>query len=239
MALPKPKSTSVLEFIVRATIDGQATQNVLHFVPSLAAPAPETAFTLQDGVEAVREFWRTNILPLVNQAYKVEDYIGRELSGTGPNPASDPKTPNVVTVRQFWQTIGGDMDVGGVGEPIIPTFDAIGVKRSTNMNGRNSTSVLRFGGLSVPDILVADGNKLSAAAVVAWTGIKDLLSTVNVDPGIGGDTMAWCLFLRTAALAAPGPLASLTAYAELFNSATVSPFITSQVSRKQRISRGA
>jgi len=235
MALPKMLSTSLIEIVVDATMAGQAIQNVLHYSPVLAAPAPTVTFDLLDAITAFRDSnWRADVIPLMNQAYKVNRYVIRELSGVQPTPVSDPKAPFAITVRQFLELpAGGEDDQGTVVDDYIPTFNAVSYYRNTGMDGRKGAGHVRLGGVSKGQLLVADGQKLSNAAFADYQAIQEDFSVRTVDPGIGGDTIVPCLFLRAKALDTLVPITDMRPYQKLFNSIVTRRLLTSQVSRKQ------
>jgi hypothetical protein len=208
---------------------GQQILNVFHYRRVDPAAPPISDTDLPNVVFDIRENWRALIAATFHDSYSVESYTWRTLTGTIANPSPPP--PSIFTEDFQFVQPGGLLDVGGVGGPALPTFDALGVQKLSNRAGRNFRGSARFG----PHLEAqTDNNSWTPAFIGA---AEPLISTLFVDiytDGFGG-TVEMAIFSRTLALAAPPPFTLLRDLTAKVIGAKLNGFVSSQVSRKASV----
>jgi len=237
MALPKPLSTSCLEIIVQGVMAGQACLNIYHYQGVQPVSGDTLSYDLLDLVTIfATDIWIDDVMPLVSEAYSVERYIGREISGNRYVDPNDPESGVTLEVRQFVELGGGEDDTGDLVGDFLPTFNAATFYMQTNQHGRHGAGHTRVAGLMKTDIKATpEGNKLADARWTAWNAIKADFATRILNPGVGADTAVPCLFWKTPVVKQVIPtIDDMRPYMKLYNTVTTRRLVTSQVSRKAK-----
>lgn len=219
---------AVYEVIVKGSMSNQAVVNVFHYVDEEGSP-PEPNETEENFLASFRLNWRSAVLPKVSNLYFVETYTLRRITGTEVDP--DPPPPNRLIVPFAFQLPGTLDDAGDrLGEP-LPTYAAAGYRKLTSNPTRNGRGSFRLGGLLEED--TTGGNALNAGALVllAPATLEPIRIPVINPPGTRFMLMA--VFSETLALVTPNVTPRNFAFA--VNALALNGFVTSQVSRKQRV----
>lgn len=223
------------ELRILGSADGQAVVNILHARLNIAAPAELAPSDSTAILESLRTEWRDNILPVLGNRYSVKAYelwvIGGAIREDGPNP------PDTFTYRFSYSDtqslVGQPADVGGLVGPFMPTFAAVSVAKK----GSTGTKILRGGMRLSPltelqndNLAGGTGNRLSAAAVAAFDSAIQGLRTFTMNVPQPGETWEWCIASRKRAFDFGIPS---TQWFAPWSSYSVSPLVSSQVSRKE------
>lgn len=225
--------TSVLELTVfgRHT-SGQQILNVYYYRQVSTVPQD---YTNADAQEATNDFavgWEAQILPILDQEYRVEKYRCRALTGTITNPTPPP--PTQLVVGEQFEQIALATAIGQRPGPGEPSFSAIGAQKLSDRAGRNFRGSTRFGSISETDTVI---NAYTAAYLtLIQTNISAFFA---VQLSLFFDAIPWemAIFSRTLALAAPPPFTLLRDLTSKVVGARVNQFVTSQVSRKQSLTQ--
>lgn len=220
--------SQILEIVVQGVESNQAINNVFHFKQD-PSNAPGTLLDLTQALTAFQNRWQAKIIPNATQQYSVYLYqasviTGRQLSPTRPGV-------NILTYGEQAIVMGGAGDVGALLTDPGPSFEAAGVRWVAQNRGRafRGGSRLRIGVENQ-----ASENKWLALALASLQLAANGLLTPYVaaigPPAVGFDIGT---FGRQSFLKAPGNPVLLD-YFSAWTSAIVNPYVTSQVSRKQR-----
>lgn len=227
-------NTSVVEIAVKGlSATGQDITNVFHYRNKLAEPGTFTNLALRLMVDQFQLDWREKILPLLNQDYKVVLFRARAITGVVTNPTPPPT--NAITVGEQYDKPGDVLDVGGKVGVLGPTFNAFGVQKLSDRAGKNFRGSFRLGTINEIDVT---GNLLTAP-------VKAALDTATLNfvsdelPSTPPPEVFWrmCVFSRTLLMAAPAPYTDVRALTANITGSRVNPYITSQTSRKQSLTR--
>jgi len=241
MPVPKILTTSCVEILVDASLDGgfnqggQCVLNVFHFsVSPVTPPGPVVDTTMLQWLQAFQLFWRDQILPNVSASYVVNRYFGRELSGTRLVKATDPNSKTTWEVRQWYELIGSDTaDRGALDGAWLPNYAALSIYRNVLLLGGRGRSQTRICGLMEDQTEATNGNKLTTAAKAAFTPAANILIQAFPSDAVPGEIMSPVLLQKFKAFQAPVPQDDLTPYMHPFNYSKVQEFVTSQVTRKR------
>lgn len=235
-----------VEITVLASASGQSIINVLNYRAGLTNAAPHT---LEDFLTEFRDEWRTGILPLLHESYVIQAYVGRVISSMVFLPPIPPQGPNARPAirysEQFILQGAGASDTGDKITDAHPTFTAISAQKVcgpvTDPAGvvLPAEKIIR-GGIRLGPIVEADtealeGNALTAAAAAAALAGLIVIQVV----ALGGDTMNMEVlsFYKDLNHRVIGPLPTFAT--ATVSSFLVNPFISTQVTRKQRARGGA
>jgi len=217
-----------LEVTVKGTCLGQAVLNVFHYRPREAVtwtPQAITQFT-----PAWFTFWRGSILPLLVNTYTVVTYDFRVITDSIANPTPPP--PGMVAFADALAVGGGASDVGGLAGPALPTLAALAWRLVSTNPTRHGRGGKRFSPLLEAN---SDDNEWVPTTITAWQGaivayipgLADPFDSLHLDPVV---------FARSTYLAAVGN--TFRAHSAVVTSAVLNGFVSSQVSRKQRVGAG-
>jgi len=174
-----------LELTVSAVYDGQEIANVFWF---RAAELPGgTDFPLATGsIETLSTFitaWRDNILPLLSNGYRVNQYVLRRL--VFPFPGGTPKFNFSATEA----TVGdGVLDVGDAGNASLPSYATVNVWYQASPGGRSGRGRKAYGPITEDQTnnsggfgnYLTDGNLTAWQEAIGWTD-EDLTTGVTSD----------------------------------------------------------
>lgn len=217
----------IVEIVVAGRSQSQQILNVFHYRTQNPVTFPPAGATIGNLASPFRDLWRANVLPRLSDLYVVEVYRLRSLTGT---VVADPGPPPVNQLVQgdAFDLAGTGLDTGSITGEILPTFNAVGVRKVTDRAGRRFRGGARFS--SIPEANQAN-NFLLATEVTAWTTAAFNLFTTAIDSGFL-EVFEMCVFSKTSALEATAPQTDLRQYTADVTNAIVNAFMTSQVSRK-------
>lgn len=239
---------NIWNVVVRGEMLGQSVVNVLSYIAESPLHSPLT-FDANTVLDAFRERWRTYILLGCSQTYSVVSYLVRKAGGAQfVDPSATPIVSNIVYTESAVAN-GTSNDVGGQAGPVFPSFVAVGAQKACGPWLRNDTggtdeiplSTSPKGGIRIAGTLEADTNtlehKLNAAALSVWTTRISALTPIPVGGNPGLTMAVTTTRVNGATLFDPGVPPTAFFAAARVNSLAVNPYMTSQVSRKQRLSR--
>jgi len=233
---------SNLQIDVRGVMAGQAINNSFNYIVETY-----TAGGTNDAVLAFQQAWRDEILPLVSAQYQVLAYVGAEIEGFVPYLHSGFYRIATRYKGAFEEEGDPDDDDGVLATDPLPTYAAVSVRKIcaglTNFEEdpmpleKRIRGGFRISGIVEAQTKAASGNELEDATLTAFEDAMVNLRTVS---GAGfsmkmevvslyKDTLARVAIVEGNAVAQPGR-ATVT-------SMTVSPYVSSQVSRKQTVAR--
>lgn len=232
-------SGDILEVIVFGAADGQSILNVFHyrmFTPE-GGGGGTVVPTIQTAADGVRTIWRNQVLPLLSNSYAVNQYQVSRIKGKVAVPGSVPVRRKLTyDLRAF---ANGDpvVDRGADVQDPLPTFNAIGVLKRTQLAGRSGRGAIRFAPVS--DVSI-DGNVVDGAIGGAWQDAADVLFTGD-EPFNAGEVLsaAGIVFRKTEYLASAVPNEPPDLFYAEITSTQVRRFASSQTSRKRSSARGA
>lgn len=230
----------IVEFKVRGVLNGQSVQNITNWVANDGAGHNNIALDLRGN-------WRSNILPRVSLDYSVIAYDYRQIVGM---VFKDPTNAAAGSLFRFANVIrlgGVGLDVGGRSAGAnLPSNIAVGAAKAcvgwTKSDlvtppatlEKQPKGSIRFAGLLETDT-VDSGNSLDPSVKALWQTAVDQFRA----PGGGTTPVLAVITNRTgkAVLTDPGPPVTPIFYVSLVSSLAVNPYVTSQNSRKQSLSR--
>lgn len=227
-------NTSVVEIAVKGlSATGQDITNVFHYRNRLAEPGTFTNQALRLMVEQFQLDWREKICPLLSNDYKVILFRGRAITGVVVNPTPPPA--NMLTIGEQFDLPGDVLDVGAKAGIVAATFTAFGVQKLTDRAGKNFRGSFRLGTITETDF---GGNTVFGAAKTALD-TNTLLFVQDFLPSTPPPEVFWemCVLSRTLLMAAPPPYTDVRALTADVTGTRVNPFVTSQTSRKQSLTR--
>ncbi len=229
-------AVDVVELVVKGVALGQAIINVFHF-RRIAGTPDQDGGSLNDLLQVFRGRWQTNICAYAPNNYTVTEYVASVIHGRQSNPRPMP------TPRRGWEplvllytdqdaVVGTALDDGLLPGDRLPTFAAgsmrwipdrrvrwgragsrllVGVEADTDTNTWNAVS-----------------NNIPAKMAAAATAML-----ADYPVGVGGQTAEMCVFGRRTFIR------SVINQDPIFYTAKIvrgnfSPFVSSQVSRKER-----
>lgn len=230
-------NTDVLELAVKGIAEGQAVINVFHLITQSAPAAPNTG-DLNLVLTNFRAAWRLKMLALMPANYSVSEYAVTAIIGRDPNPTGQPNpigrwTPYVLRFGNQLVLAGTNLDVGTRLDQPLPTLTAASVRWVSQLRFRWSRSGSRFFSGGEND---TTNNAWNDTATFK-TKMADWITThlAGYISDAGGDVVKPCVFGRTTYLrAAPGVVNPWT-YTSYLANGILSPYVSSQVSRKQRV----
>lgn len=226
-------NTSVIEIVVLgASASGQQVNNVFHYRDVLAEVFPYTNTNLANGVNAFAANWRAFILPLLSVDYKVLTYRGRALVGVVTNTTPPPDTR--FDVGEQFDLTAPVGDVGVKAGTVAPSFTAFGNQKLVDRAGRNFRGSFRLGTIQEIDV---SGNLLTVPVHDALQTATTAFVQATLDLAFEGPFWEMCVLSRTLALAAPPPFTDLRSLTAKVLNTKSNTFATSQVSRKQSLTR--
>ena len=227
--MPDLKENQLYEMIVFGENDGQAMNNVLHYVTTSNVENPPGTFPLmQDALQEFQVLWRESMLTAVTATTSVLVYELREIVGIDPNNAQRPQPVyGLQDVRE-----GTAEDVGAkVGAPMA-TFNAVNFRKVGALRKKWYRGSMRIGPPDELDTDPDEGNTFDNNAQGIHDAAGDKLLE-NLSPGAAAEpNMLLVIYSRTQhlILGEGDPLTYTTPVVNL----VASPFVSSQVSRKRR-----
>lgn len=224
----------ILRVTVKGVSNGQAIVNTFWYAALTPAfVLGDQASGLVDALIAFRSKWQTVVLPILNNTYVVADYDGAIIDGRfKPDPAVPRWSPNI---RDIDTLQGDEADRGSsVGIP-APTFEAQGVSIRAQPRTWRARGGNRYGPVVEGD---STNNLLENAARIELQGVANLMNT-NLVIVLGGAELTRVIYSSTNVREAPDPQVWPAAFISPVKTAKANPFITTQVSRKQRVTSGA
>jgi hypothetical protein len=242
MGVPMANSRRVT---IRGVFHEQSVINEFWYLPS----AGDEDTPAQNLAEAFQQKWSTLICPKVSDAYSVLSYDVRRLYGAvSVNPAA-PAEGSTWRWSEQYILNGTSADVGMIpAGTAFPSFVAVGFRKTCGPFKASTGGAVaglkspRGGGrISGPAEIItgaSGGNRIVAASLSSWvSALNSLLNIPMVAPVAG----AWFMSIATYTYAG-APILTGTPPAADWRIAsvtglTVNPFLTSQNSRKQTLSR--
>lgn len=226
-------TTSVYRFIVKATSDGQAVLNIMHFRWQVSpVPPPSTTPTLAAALTTLITQWST-VIGNVSNSYVAYEYDLKEIAAR--NVATMPAREVINYTSQV--NGGGAGDTGGQAGKSLPCFTAASVQKITNLGGRSRQGSMRLGPLAETDQLSQDVLTNARAASIRAA----LLGLLNLALGAGLGNLQMVVYSRRLYLGTKTipPSAFLTPVGATVDVQDIVCylFLGSQVSRKVRRSR--
>lgn len=230
----------VLQITVFGVAQGQAVENVFHYVPE------GTVDPLATGVDVwlddFRGIWRGAVLPHLAPDYTVAEYKAIVIRGTKDGPPVNPNNPDgpkkkVYDYGSVEKLTGeGTPDTGSaVGTP-LPTYVAATLQKLTGESGRSNHGSARIATLIEAFTDATDANKLTVAGSNAMALVAAaILGQIN---GLAGEILHPVVFSRKRLFGKAGNTNNTTDTWTLITSVTVNDLVGSQVSRKQRFRLG-
>lgn len=223
------------EIRVIGTMQGQAAINIFHYKEG-EFNNPSEGDTLESALLAFRAKWRTYVLMNVADDYTVYQYeIQSILDNRTPRDAPGPNDElyNIVYGNQAILA-GTGSDIGDDATPPLPTCVAAGFRKVASSTARWARGSFRLCGLLESDTVSAfpdqltDLRRLNLAAA--------LTNMLQVTVGETPMSLDMVVFGRTTWLKQANPSTPRDNYVSLVNSLILNPFVTTQVSRKRRVS---
>jgi hypothetical protein len=226
-------NTSIVEIVVAGKSNtGQEIVNVFHYRDLLAEPGTYDNISLQNLLTSFALSWRSRFLPLLNQDYAVVTYRGRALVGMITNPTPPPATR--FDVGEQFDLVALTTDRGAIVGEVMPTFNAFAIQKLSDRAGRNFRGGFRLGTISEVDV---SGNTIPGITLTPLQAAANNFVLDRLDAAFEGPFWALCVFSRKLALSAPPPFTDLRALTAGVTGARASSFVSSQVSRKQSLTR--
>jgi len=226
------QATSIYAVGVFQVCKGQIINNILHYRPVDLDPPGIAEVSCTSFLSEFREGWEDGVLPSVSPDLTVVQYSCVEIEQWLALP--DVVTGTRLRIRDIGTTNPDPPTPGeyGAEEFVNSTFDAYGIKKITNQQGRTWRGSMRIAG--VPDSVVADNAILPGVATTLRTNLLASLRVLTIGTTAGDINFVMSVFSRKV-FENPEPVAvqARTATAPVLGM-TVNPFITSQVSRKAR-----
>lgn len=233
-----------IQIDVRGEMFGQAINNTFHFIVS------NDGFTMEDAVTAFRGEWRANILPLVCVDYQVNKYIGAVIDGFVFNGGVT-VPPNYRFGPRFTESfeLAGDaaLDDGDVATDPLPSYVAVSATKVcgtlTDFDENDVTlekrlrGGVRFAGIPIVSLKTDETNELAALVLADWQAAVTAIRQIE---GGGLDLIMEVVSMQKNNLPRTRIVGGLTEPFPVRGTVTslvVSPYISSQVSRKQTVSR--
>lgn len=228
-------SGGLYEIRVIGTQQGQAAINIFHFKEG-EFNDPSEADTIQAGLTAFRAKWRLNILPKVSDSYAVFQYeIQSILDNRTPRavPGPNDELYNIVYGSQF--ILGGEAaDVGEIATAALPTCVAAGIRKVAATTERWGRGSWRLCGLVEADTEAVTCDQLTALRKASI--LANATAMLQVTVGETPMSLDMVVFGKTTWLKQANPSTPRDNYVSVVDSVVVNPFVTTQVSRKRRIS---
>lgn len=223
---------NIAEFTVKGKASGQDILNVVHYRVANPGAFPPGGLDISAVLDDFITAWRLACLPGVSNTYTVESYLVQALVSTSTNPGPPPFT-QIDIGDQFLLAGVPAIDVGALTADPMPSFNAVGVRKFSDRAGRNFRGGLRIG--PITDIQ-ADGNQLTAPTVIGFADRWTTFHETNL-PFPTLEELEPAVFSRTLALSRPVPNITLRVDSARWVASLINSFVTSQVSRKQSLTR--
>jgi len=227
-------NNKVYEVVVRGRVDGQNVLNILHYQTDEPLGQITGDDTLENFSTRLSGVWGNAILPYVSDRYEVEEWLLSEISKTmagNPNPSF---ISHIVYEHQI-SVLGSFADAGEVAGECLPSYAAVGFRKVTAMRGRGKRGSIRIGGIP-EDYTTLNSLNATGQAAFLVSHLDPLLDIQISAPG--SVHMKLCIFQKTAAQRSAGTI-NLRPFTERVTNFILNPLITSQVSRKRRVGKGA
>lgn len=231
-------AADVVEIAVKGQAENQAVVNVFRWVTQLAPAAPNTG-DLALSLNNFRTLWRTNYLPLVSNNYSVSTYSAQVIIGRSTNPRPQPSpirgwTPFILSYGRQEVLAGGSSDVGTRGAAsVLATFNAAGCRWVPAVRQRWARSGSRFYAGLESDTTNNVWNISAGFPGDAAAFFTTLVGGFTCNAG--GDKLKLVAFGKTTYLKRPAGALSPWTYTAYISQGILNPYVTSQVSRKQRL----
>jgi len=221
-------STAVYKFSVDGIAKNQAIQNVLYYVASTSTPP--LAKNTDQAMAALITNWQTNVLPLLSSEYTVARYRLDTIIGKVATKIVNGVQLYKDSKSEILEVAGTGIDIGGKAGVIVPTFDAVGVRKRTLRPGKSYRGSMRLGPIVVAD--VEEQIYAPAALTTAQTKMTAFRADLTVDTG--PDKMTLVVFGRKDFYGAGPGVTNPELYTAAVDTLTVKSLLTSQVSRKEK-----
>jgi len=229
----------IVEVTIKGEIAGQAILNVLHYWLNRGNADADT-FELGNFVEQLETDYKTWATPLASTAYFAREVSAVVITGREANPHwQDPAHPHALPFRLTFgeQYVKGNLTWAGtrVGSTLT-SFQAFGVRHIAQKRGRQFRGSARWA-IGVE----SDTNGNVWDTTIGFVGeamaqYDPTFAVVTVVQAPANRTVNLVVFGRTTYLkAANAPLPVLTSYASEVVNEIANTYVTSQVSRKQRL----
>lgn len=227
--------TTLFEFVVRASVDGQAVINVFHL--RLTDTIDQSNYDGLDWTNVMGEWknrWREAVLPRLHPNYVVEQYYGVEILERWPLEAGETRHrlrygEEYIIEGSLVSDIGGHVSEEGC----LPAYAAVSVMAKGNSRSRYSRGGKRFSG--IPKEATNNDTLINGEEVPWQSGMNSLIVPYTI-PGAGGlGQVKWAVFSHTLATTAPSASVFINQYAYPVVLCDVWNFISTQNSRKHRL----
>lgn len=236
--MPVTKTTPA-QIIVRGESKGQAVLNVLHYkVDDIEQDTDQT--TIQAVVDEFAIRHKAWALPLACSTYTVLEYYGVVVTGREPNPHwLPPGKPGQYPFRLTFGEQYVNQTAGWTGTRVgnpLPTFNALAIRHIAEEKRPWTRGGARwFVGVEAD----TNSNEWEAAFLTEAQITQDYVGQLRTfDAPPGGDivNVTMCTFGKTSYLQAPNsPVPQLGDYLSELSSVALNKYVSSQVSRKQRV----
>lgn len=231
-------TNDVVEVVVKGQAENQAVLNVFRFVTKFGPSAPNTG-DLITLLSNFRTLWRAQVIPLATGNYSVVTYDAQVITGRIANPAPQPNpiggwTPNVLVygAQQVLAGTGSDVGLYGV-SGVLATFEAAAVRWIPSERKRWARSGTRFYVGNESDTTTNTWNNGAGFTTAIAALITAFVGGITMN-GAGDKAVLAAFGKRTFLKAPAGSLAPWT-MTRVITNGLLNPFVSSQVSRKQRL----
>ena len=234
MAIPVMQN-DIIEIRMKGLVEGQDVLNIYHVDADDGAGGPPPAgLTLLDVLEGWKTFWRTHVLPLLTNVYFIQVYEAAKVVEVNAVPVpGQPDRYNLQYVGPV-EIIGDFNDQGQLIADSMTSMTAIGLRKRATRNLSNLRGGMRIGPRpeSATESVTGNPNRWTQVAV---TEHQTLASEFEQPQTINSPVGAFDTYLGilSRSLASVTPLVPSNGYARV-DSVVANPYVTSQVSRKQR-----
>lgn len=219
----------VLQVSVLGRALGQAVINVFHYAAANPLTFPVPGADISEYANDFVASWRTNILPLLANAYKVEVYQFRTIISTTETDPGPPPLRKVI-LGDAYDEAGTTADFGTQVGEVHATFVAVGVRKVTARAGRRYRGGFRGGPILEDSV---NNNFLIASEFASWVANAEAFRATLLQAGFGSASdLNLRVFSEADALTPVPPNTNLIDSTAVVNGVIINPFVTSQVSRK-------
>lgn len=223
---------TVVQAEYKATRDGQAIENILHWAAPGAQPAASTAKYDSDVMDqALINAFTANIIPQMLGTYRLDEVVLRHITEIHWGAQKGEYTFTEARVSKYAVGVAGGK--GFISDP-LSTFNSVGTQKVTNDASKFARGSIRLDGLREEDVNVSliDGLQVG----LYQSALEDYGADIPIPNDLPGvDNWSCVVFSRTKGFT-PGSTIfdpGETNVAKIVEWRT-SNFVTSQVSRKRR-----
>lgn len=236
--MPVTKKTPI-QIVIRAESQGQAILNVLHYKVDDIEQDTD-AVSVKDAVDEFAVRHKAWMIQLVPNTYNVLEYFGVIITGREGNPNwLPPGRPGQYPFRLTYGEQYLNNTAGWTGERVgtpLPTFNAMAVRHIAEERRPWTRGGARwFIGCEAD----TNSNRWEDAFLVEAQTTRDYigqLRTFDAPPGGDVTQLTMCTFGKTTYLKQPAnPVPLLENFMSELGSVAFNKFVSSQVSRKQRV----